>query len=41
MIDFIGSDAHGMRHVESLKKGVEADLFQSLYRHNSIMNSRL
>jgi tyrosine-protein phosphatase YwqE len=41
MIDFVGSDTHGMRHIDSLRRGLETDVFQSLFRHNNILNAQL
>jgi protein-tyrosine phosphatase len=41
MVDFIGSDTHGMRHIDSLRRGLETGVFQSLFRHNRMMNALL
>jgi len=41
MIDFIGSDAHSMRHIESLSKIREMEVYRSIFAQNRIKNDQL
>lgn len=41
MVNFVGTDAHGMRHIEALKKARKEKSFESLLELNLINNSLL
>jgi tyrosine-protein phosphatase YwqE len=41
MIDFLGSDAHGMRHLDMLGKIIDSDIYASIFLQNSIKNDTL
>ena len=40
-IDFLGSDAHGVRHIEGIKKVKSSDIFDVVFRKNEILNNTL
>lgn len=41
MIDFLGSDTHGKRHLESLKHVFDSEIFSSIFSKNKILNNSL
>lgn len=41
MIDFLGSDTHGMKHLEYLSKVLESRDYVEVYKHNTIKNATL
>lgn len=41
MVDFIGSDTHGMRHVEALTKNIQSKAYKNLCANNTILNDYL
>ncbi len=41
MIDFLGSDVHHMKQVETLGRIMQKKVYFSLFRNNQIMNNRL
>ena len=40
-INFLGSDAHGMKHIEGVKKTKKLDIFDMIFRNNTILNDNL
>ena len=40
-ISFLGSDAHGLRHIEGVKKAKNLDIFDSIFQKNKILNDTL
>jgi tyrosine-protein phosphatase YwqE len=41
MIDFLGSDVHHMRQVESLKNVLHSDRYREIFKYNTILNGKL
>jgi len=41
MIDFLGSDAHRMEHIESLGTVLSSQKFQKIFEKNKILNNKL
>lgn len=41
MIDFIGTDCHGIRHIEALKKGRETKAYSKLTNSSKLLNNSL
>ncbi|MGA9046990.1 tyrosine-protein phosphatase [Sulfuricurvum sp.] len=41
MVDFVGSDTHKMRHLDSLSKAKHAPYFQKLFDKNTLLNPTL
>jgi len=41
LISFLGSDAHGLRHIEGIKKVKSSDIFDAIFRKNRILNNTL
>ena len=41
MIDFLGSDAHHIKHVENLSEVFKSVAYQEIYRYNTIRNNTL
>lgn len=41
MIDFLGSDAHAIRHLQALGKTVKTDAFAKIFKNNPIKNNTL
>ncbi|MCI0500501.1 MAG: capsular biosynthesis protein [Epsilonproteobacteria bacterium] len=41
MVDFVGSDTHKMRHLDSLSKAKDTPYFQKLFDKNTILNPTL
>ncbi len=40
-VSFLGSDAHGLRHIEGVKKVKSSDIFDTIFRNNNILNDSL
>ncbi len=40
-VDFVGSDAHGERHIEALKKSYESSYFKKYFKKNNILNDKI
>ena len=38
LIDFLGSDTHGERHIEALKSSLKSSVFKKYYKKNKILN---
>ena len=41
MVNFLGSDAHGLRHIEGVKKVKTSELFDTIFKNNNILNDTL
>jgi len=41
MIDFLGSDMHGKKHLDGLGKVLSSSLYRSIYEKNTILNNTL
>ncbi|MDX2196037.1 MAG: CpsB/CapC family capsule biosynthesis tyrosine phosphatase [Cytophagales bacterium] len=41
MVDFVGTDCHGMRHIPVLQKALGSDYYKRLLAKNLIMNDKL
>ncbi|MFN0049727.1 MAG: tyrosine-protein phosphatase [Cytophagales bacterium] len=41
MVDFVGTDAHGMRHIETLPKSIAMREYQNLLATGKILNNQL
>jgi len=41
MIDLLGSDTHGKKHVASLAKIVKSEVYSEIFMHNTILNDTL
>ncbi len=41
MIDFLGSDIHGMKQVETISTVFQSNLYNEVYKHNTILNNTL
>ena len=41
MIDFIGSDVHHMRHMQSIEKVMQTQDFRNIFQNNTILNNTL
>jgi len=41
MIDFLGSDTHNMKHLESLSLVFDSNEYKEIYKHNTIKNKTL
>jgi len=41
MVSFLGSDAHGLKHIEGIKKVKESNIFDTIFQKNSILNKTL
>lgn len=39
LVDFVGSDAHSIRHLENIKKIQSMDIYNSIFMKNKIMNN--
>ena len=40
-VNFLGSDAHGVKHIEGVKKAKKLDIFDTIFRNNNILNDSL
>ncbi len=40
-VSFLGSDAHGLKHIEGIKKVKKLSLFDTIFRNNNILNDTL
>ena len=40
-VNFLGSDAHGLRHIEGVKKAKNLEIFDLIFQKNSILNDTL
>ncbi len=38
LIDFLGSDTHGMRHIDALKHSIKTSVFKKYFKNNNILN---
>ncbi|AKF25191.1 capsular biosynthesis protein [Sulfurovum lithotrophicum] len=41
MIDFLGSDVHRQKHVDTLEAVLKSDAYREIFAHNEIMNDKL
>jgi len=41
MIDYLGSDVHHQKHVDSLKSIFQSDAYRKIFKHNKILNHEL
>jgi len=41
MIDFLGSDAHSMKHLDFLEEVLKTKTFKKIYENNKILNNTL
>lgn len=41
MVDFIGSDTHSMKYLQSFEKGIKSDLVERIFENNRIKNDFL
>lgn len=41
MVSFLGSDAHGLKHIEGIKKVKNSEIFDTIFRNNTILNDSL
>jgi len=41
MVSFLGSDAHGLKHIEGVKKVKSLDIFDEIFKNNTILNGNL
>ncbi len=39
LVDFVGSDAHGLRHIEGLKEVRRLDIYNSIFKKNRVLNN--
>ena len=40
-VSFLGSDAHGLKHIEGVKKAKNLEIFDTIFRNNTILNDTL
>jgi len=40
-INFIGSDTHHLKHIESLKKALHLSIYKKIFKYNTILNDTL
>ncbi len=40
-VDFLGSDAHSVKHIEGIKKMKNLDIFDTIFKNNTILNDNL
>jgi len=41
LISFLGSDAHGLRHIEGVKQAKSIEMFDVIFKNNTILNDTL
>ena len=41
MVSFLGSDAHGLRHIEDIKRVKSLEVFDTIFKNNNILNDTL
>ena len=40
-VNFLGSDAHGLKHIEGVKRVKNSEIFDTIFRNNTILNDSL